>query len=60
MSMSIALLVIIFFAVIGVLFGIVLAKNGNVGYGLANQFGKQHAKKLGIEDNNDTNNRWDA
>jgi hypothetical protein len=45
---------------LGFLFGIVLAKNGNVGYGVANQFGRQHMKKLGVEDNNDTNDRWDA
>ncbi|MBR4462694.1 MAG: hypothetical protein IKS51_08960 [Erysipelotrichaceae bacterium] len=58
--MSIALLIILVFAVLGFLFGIVLAKNGHVGYGVANLFGKQHMKKLGIEDNDDTNDRWDA
>jgi hypothetical protein len=58
--MSLALLIIIVFAALGFLFGIVLAKNGNVGYGVANQFGRQHMKKLGVEDNNDTNDRWDA
>ena len=53
-----AVLVILFFAVIGVLVGIVLRNNGMIHYGIGNQYGKHYEKDLGIE-NNDKIDRWD-
>ncbi len=55
-----ALWIILVFAAMGAGIGIAMAKNAAIPYGLGNQYGKQHMKQLGVDDNNDTNDRWDA
>ena len=47
-------------AVFGALLGFALARNGVVGHGIGNNFGKHHMQNIGESDNKDTTpDRWD-
>ena len=53
-------LTLIFLAVLGVLVGIALRRNGVIGHGIGNNFGKHQMQNIGESDNKDTTpDRWD-
>ena len=57
---TIVWLTLIVFAVFGVLVGISLARNGVIGHGIGNNFGKHHMHNIGEGEKDATPDRWDS
>ena len=53
-------LTLIFLAVLGVLVGIALRRNGVIGHGIGNNFGKHYMHDMGEGGKDATPDRWDS